>query len=171
MTDKSKRNFLKGILASVSALFVGIPSSVAKKLDGKPIEEQQLLIDDLVKDGFMKQRTALRWKLKNGILSKEEFKNLSRNVKEISQEEDISDHPRRHGSPPRSGNYAVLSDENIEGFSSFDLEETEGRKEYNEVLKKEFDIDPSELNCSYGITDSGFEKLVENLKLKHLLRS
>ena len=167
MTDKSKRNFLKGIFGMGAAATIALPSAVAKQLEGKSSEEQIALIDALVEDGFMKKRTALRWKLKEGHISKEEFKRLFLTVKEFSQEEAPNEDLKISALKMRTGKYSISDEKSIEELESIELDERESKREYNRILKTEFGVDGTESTGYAGMTDDMCRKMLGFLKEKH----
>lgn len=165
MTDKSKRNFLKGIFGMGAAATIALPSAVAKQLEGKSSEEQIALIDALVEDGFMKKRTALRWKLKEGHISKEEFQKLFLTVKEFSQEDSPNEDPKfvKHKDClMRTGKYSIDNELNL-----IELSEIESRKEYNKILESQLEVDGTKSSGYVGISDNQCRKMLELLKEKY----
>lgn len=82
--DNGRRGFLKnffgGGAAAVAA--VSMPSALEKQLEGKTDEEKIAIVQACVDDGFMKERTFLRWKLQNGYMSKDDFADQYMSCKE-----------------------------------------------------------------------------------------
>lgn len=169
MTDR--RDFITNLFsggAGAVAAFC-LPSAVAEQLEGKSKEEQVALIDALVADGFMKKRTALRWKLKEGHISKEEFSEQFLKVKEFSQEEapnEIQAINQRLEHVPvkmRTGKYAINESTSLESISLSDKERQE-ELELDNILKMEFNIHESDKKvAARGISDDQCRKLLEIL--------
>lgn len=173
MTDKSKRNFLKGIFGMGAAATIAVPNAIAKQLEGKSSEEQVALIDALVENGFMKKRTALRWKLQEGHISKEEFQKLYLTVKEFSQEEHPNEDPKfveHKGCLMRTGKYSIPDGQSVVELKSIELDEKESKKEYNKILKNDFLVDflvdGTESSGYVTMSDEAY-KILEVLKEKY----
>ena len=176
-----RRNFIRNLFGVGAAATVAIPSAFAAQLDGKTKEEKIALIDALVEDGFMKKRTALRWKLKEGHITGKEFKEQFLNVKEFSEEEAPNEIVPMAESIRlwRKEKYSIPEDERFNNLNSDVMRESLSRsdesnsvKEYNQVLedilgREGYEDYKSSKAKSDKMSDDQCRHLLELLSRKH----